>query len=275
MSYYLRGSDGDGGGLGAVEPTYEKCVPTDSACVARNQAAGAVYGAAQLAESKASMLAYCLTNVGQPGGPSAASCHAEFDPGGYYSYDALANIAQANAFQAVQPRPLGTPTVTPPAAARGGQLTFTTSRGGQGLQVGDTWLVAITGATPKAPVTVSGSMPGSSFSGSSMGSTDSNGNYSKSGTAGAGDVGAWQESWAVGGVPSGSFSFTVAPAVAASTPAVTFATGGGTAAGSAPAGGAAASSSSTVIGGFDLSTIPVWGWVVAAGVALFAFGGKR
>jgi hypothetical protein len=29
------------------------------------------------------------------------------------------------------------------------------------------------------------------------------------------------------------------------------------------------------VGGFDLSTIPVWGWAVAAGVALFAFGGKR
>jgi hypothetical protein len=55
---------------------------------------------------------------------------------------------------------------------------------------------------------------------------------------------------------------------------VTFAAGG-TPAGSAPAGGTAASSSSTVIGGFDLSAIPWWGWLAAGGAALFAFGGAR
>src|ERR1035437_1531908 len=97
-----------------------------------------------------------------------------------------------------------------PAVANGGRLTFTTSRGGTSLQVGDTWTVAITGATPKAPVTVSGSMPSGAFSGSSMGSTDASGTFSKSGTWDAGTVGAWQESWMVGGEPSGSISFSVA-----------------------------------------------------------------
>jgi hypothetical protein len=36
-----------------------------------------------------------------------------------------------------------------------------------------------------------------------------------------------------------------------------------------------AASSSMTIGGFDLSSIPWWGWLAAGGVALFAFGGKR
>jgi hypothetical protein len=35
-----------------------------------------------------------------------------------------------------------------------------------------------------------------------------------------------------------------------------------------------ASSSSTVIGGFDLSSIPTWGWLAAAGVAAFFMFGK-
>jgi hypothetical protein len=43
-------------------------------------------------------------------------------------------------------------------------------------------------------------------------------------------------------------------------------------------GGAAESSSTFVlptVAGFDLSTVPWWGWAAAAGVALFAFGGGR
>jgi hypothetical protein len=96
-----------------------------------------------------------------------------------------------------------------PAVANGGQLTFTTSRGGTSLQVGDTWTVSISGATPKAPVTVSGSMPSGAFSSTAMGSTDANGTFSKSGTVDAGMIGAWQESWMVGGEPSGSLAFSV------------------------------------------------------------------
>lgn len=97
-----------------------------------------------------------------------------------------------------------------PAVASGGQLSFTTSRVGTSLQVGDTWMVSISGASPKATVTVSGSMPSGPFGASGMGSTDDLGNFSKSGTVGPGDIGAWQESWAVGAESSGSFSFSVA-----------------------------------------------------------------
>lgn len=280
MNYYLRG------GLGVFSvpaaPAYENCSPLDPACVARNLALDVAYQIARDGAQMQQNLDQCTQNA------QNATSQEQYDA-------TMARCAQAAAMSAYAvdtgqtpaynegvnqpiPKPAvpassgSAPAYSGTAAgvpARGGQITFTSSRGGQALQVGDTWLVAVTGASPNAPVSVSGSMPSGSFSGSSMGSTDSNGNYSKSGTAGAGDVGAWQESWAVGGAPSGSFSFTVAPA---SAPGVKFATGGGTPAGSVPAGGAAASSSSTVIGGFDLSTIPWWGWAGAAGVALFAFG---
>lgn len=263
-------------GLGAVAPTYEKCFPTDSACVARNSAAGAAYGAAQLSDFMAARLAYCLSDPGN----NPASCHAEFDPGGSYA-------ATANAGQPVQgyvPRApnLPTPAVSAPS---GGRLNFTTSRGGTSLQVGDTWQVSITGATPNAPVTASGSMPGSSFSGSAMGSTDGAGNFSKSGTLDSSSVGAWQESWAVGGASSGSISFSVAAPItpagqtiiqssgAQSVPSATATPAGQTIISSS--GATSPSVSLPTVGGFDLSTIPWWGWAGAAGVALFAFGGGR
>jgi hypothetical protein len=44
--------------------------------------------------------------------------------------------------------------------------------------------------------------------------------------------------------------------------------------GTSAAAGAAASSS-LVIGGFDLGSIPWWGWVAGAGAAFFALGGGR
>jgi hypothetical protein len=39
--------------------------------------------------------------------------------------------------------------------------------------------------------------------------------------------------------------------------------------------GASSLAVSPTIGGFDLTSIPWWGWAAAAGVALFAFGGGR
>ncbi len=44
---------------------------------------------------------------------------------------------------------------------------------------------------------------------------------------------------------------------------------------SSSAAGAVASVSLPVIGGFDLNSIPWWGWGIAAGAALYAFGGHR
>ena len=253
MSYYLRGSDGEGLGAIAV-PIYEDC-GFDAACIARNDAKEAAYNAATLGSNLSDHLAWCLSSSGY----APADCYA--------AYGAQGTIAQsANAGQPVQvtvTQPVAHPT---PASASGGHVTFTSSRGSNALQVGDTWLVSITGATPNAPVTAT---VGSSTS--SMGTTDGSGNFSLAGTARSQDVGTWNESWAVAGVPSGAFAFTVSapssqngdiPTPVLPTVPVTLQTSG------------SAASSSTVIGGFDLSTIPTWGWLAAAGVAAFFMFGK-
>jgi hypothetical protein len=50
---------------------------------------------------------------------------------------------------------------------------------------------------------------------------------------------------------------------------------GSTATGSRATGSTATSSTSdTTIAGFDLSSIPWWGWAIGAGVAIFAMRGK-
>jgi hypothetical protein len=259
MNYYLRGSDGDFSGLGAIAaPVYENCDPSDSACVARNQVLNAAYNLAIEQAANAEHLAQCLS-LGYP----AATCHAQFDPGG--TSDATANAGQpVQGYSTLQAQ-----TQASAPSASGGHVTFTSSRGGNALQVGDTWLVSITGASPNAPVTVT-----AGGNTTPMGTTDGSGNFSLSGAARAQDVGTWNESWAVGGVPSGAFSFTVsaAPAAAISTPASSGASvGTGTSTGSA----AGASSSSTVIGGFDLSSVPWYIWVGGAVAAFLAFGGGR
>jgi hypothetical protein len=268
MSYWLRQ------GLGATEPAYPnlkpvvtgtpgpgECFIQDTACVMGNTALMSTYEDAMVKYRADLVREQCLANAANalPGAQrdeALARCAGQYDIG--------TGVTPYTMDVGVQPR-INAPA---PVSYQGGRLTFTTSRGGTALQVGDTWLVSITGASPNAPVTVSGSMPSGSFSGTAMGITDSNGNWSKSGTAGAGDVGAWQESWAVGGAPAGSFSFSISPAVAGSPAAVQFAP-------AAAAVGASASASSMTVGGFDLSAIPWWGWLAAGGVALFAFGGGR
>jgi len=263
MSYYLRGSDGDFSGLGAVaDPTYENCSPVDSACVARNQVLNAAWNLAVEQAANAQHLAQCLS-LGYP----AATCHAQFDPGG--TVDATANAGQpVQGYTTLQAQTQAATAASP----SGGHVTFTTSRGSNQLQVGDTWLVSITGATPNAPVTATvgrNTTP--------MGKTDASGNFSLAGTARTQDLGPWNESWSVGGVPSGAFSFTISPVAAAASSGSGAGTGTGTSSGggsSAGSTGGGSSSSSTVIGGFDLSSIPTWGWLAAAGVAAFFMFGK-
>jgi len=154
-----------------------------------------------------------------------------------------------------------------PVAARPGQLYFTTSRGGTSLQVGDSWTVKITGATPGQQVVVRGGKNGQSDM-TPMGTIDANGNFSLSGTISADQVGSWSETWLVGPASAGSFSFTVAAPAVAKTPAgqVIINSSGV----QQPAGGFP-----SLLSGFDLSSIPWWGWVGAGAVVLFAFGGGR
>lgn len=90
-------------------------------------------------------------------------------------------------------------------------VSFVSSRGGTSLQVGDTWTVKITGGAANAPVTVvfSGSNPSAGKS-ATVGNTDGTGSFSMSGSALASQVGTYTETWGVGGVPAGAFSFSIA-----------------------------------------------------------------
>jgi hypothetical protein len=98
------------------------------------------------------------------------------------------------------------------------------------FSVGDTWNITITGA-PNSPVYVGGSQNGVNFATYQIGSTDSSGKYSLSGTMGQANIGQWFEDWYVGGTVSGntvyqgdlagSVNFSVAAAPATTPPTTT------------------------------------------------------
>lgn len=92
MSYYLRGSDGEVSGLGALgavpAPVYEICTPFDAPCVKRNLILGDAWEAAKLAADNAQHLDWCLNSSQYD--PKA--CRATYGPGG--SIDATANAGQ-------------------------------------------------------------------------------------------------------------------------------------------------------------------------------------
>jgi hypothetical protein len=271
MSYGLRGCGGLYGsrfGLGAVilqPPAYENCNDYDSACVARNQVLSNAYDLAASQDQAQQNMDQCMANAqnATPGAQydaTVARCNGQFAI--QNSTDPVAALAAAIAAQSASGG-----AGTGSQAARGGNVAFTTSRGGNALQVGDTWLVAITGASPNSPVTVSGSMPGGAFSGTPKGSTDANGNFSVAGSVDSSQIGAWSETWSVGGATSGSFAFTVVP------PSLV-ATTGAPASGGTPASAGAVASSGTAVTSVTASSIPWWVWLVAAGGAVFMFGGK-
>lgn len=263
------GLDPGGGGM--------HCDPRDVACVLEQTAAGNAFDLAMSQAQAQNNLDTCMSNAENATSQAqydatVARCQGQF---------AIQNAVDPSAalVSAIK-NPLAAP---PSAPLSGGQLTFTTSRGGTALQVGDTWMIAITNAMPNATVTVSGSGPSGAFDGTVMGQTDGNGNFSKSGSFDASTIGTWTELWRVGLLTSGSISFTVAaisstpgkvPVInppAAGTPA------GGTPTGATPSGGFNLAESfncadpTTCWGGF-----PKWAVIAAAaGAALFAFGGGR
>ena len=262
-------------GLGVFNPpsrpTFENCDPLDSACVARNQVLSDAYDLAMAQAQAQNNVDQCMANAANatPGAQydaAVAACH------GQYQQQSPTGQAPAYPSERLAFATGGTNSSAAPAAS-GGRVAFTSSRGSNALQVGDTWLVSITGATPGQPV-----MATAAGSTTPMGTTDSSGSFSLAGTASTADAGAWNESWSVGGVPSGSFSFTVAPAVTpqgqqvinSSGAGSSSGTGGGTGTGTGTSSGTATST------GFDLSSIPWWGWALAAGAAAFAFskGGR-
>ena len=251
--------------------------PPDPAIVAANEVLSNAYDLAMSQAQASNNQDQCMQNAqnATPGAQydaAVAACNGQF---------AIQNASQSGVginYTTVGSSGAGSGSGSAPA--NGGKLIFTSSRGGtNAFQVGDTWQVQITGATPNSPVTVSGSMPGSTFSGTSMGSTDNSGNFSKSGTFDTSTVGSWQETWAVGGAQSGTISFTVAAATTPTGQSIISssgaASGGGTATGgSTNAGSTTGSTSSTTTAGFDLSSIPWWGWAIGAGAAIFAISGK-
>lgn len=164
-----------------------------------------------------------------------------------------------------------------------GSLQFTNNSGGTSslLRIGDRWTIRISGA-PNSPVVVVGGKNGAMDS-MAMGATDAAGNFELAGTITADQVGSWFEQWSVGGQPVGQFAFTIPPAVTA--PAI----------GAVPQTSPTAAvsprdyvepcgimpcppdpSSVAQVALRTASSIPTWGWLVAAGVGAFVlFGGRR
>jgi hypothetical protein len=108
------------------------------------------------------------------------------------------------------PTSIASPVATPPPQTTTVALQ-NTSRPGQAFQVGDSWLITITG-TPNSPVTDTATQNGVSLGTTPYGSTDSNGNFSLTGSMASGVVGSWMEQWSVGGVPGPVLNFTVSAA---------------------------------------------------------------
>lgn len=295
-NYRIRGM----GATAPTPPTYETCDNTDQECVNRNVVKSNNYNMAQVVYSAAENQDQCYANA------ENATSDAQYN----------ATISRCNAAytqQSAAQNPVLT-TYTPSSASAqsssgssptgqwfssggawqtgAGNLTFTTSRGGSNFYVGDTWKIVIEGAIGNAPVTVSGSMPGGSFSGSPMGFTRADGYFEKSGTFDASTIGSWIENWFVSQNKAGSISFTVAASPSSQT-GQTIVNSSGAPAGSTGGNvGAPSSSTTTVtttgtdtstatpatsvtIAGFNLSSIPWWGWAAGAAAGLYFLGGHR
>ena len=174
-----------------------------------------------------------------------------------------------------------TPPPQPPAATYHPTVSLSnTSRPGQGFQVGDSFLLTITGGPPNSPVTVTALQNGAGGVSTAMGSTDANGNYSTNGTMAPAQIGAWMETWAVAGSPLNPLAFSVVAAPSASSgntgsgytaPASGSATPGATPSTANPA-------ATTTDNWFTDSTFGLPNWMFAAGGGLLlvlAFSGGR
>lgn len=231
----------------------------------------------------------CAAN---PTAPACASATAGALQGPYLTADQEAAVRSAQAAGAIPPTfaatvgpPPGTQLPTPVAASTpsapvsGGNvnISFSTSSGNSSNpSVGDKWTVSISGARPHDPVSVSGGQNGASND-SYLGRADASGNFTKSGTFTADQVGSWVENWYVNGVVAGTWTFFVtSPAPPAMQPA-------GFQSPNPPAGSTpqqqiqqqGASSQTGTSASFFSQTafgIPVW-ILLAAGVgAFFVFG---
>lgn len=215
----------------------------------------------------------CLTNCGDTSIYSTVGSQYACEQQNQAAINAAGYEGPTNAppVTPVSTSPPPTPTYSP-------RLSFNTSRGGSTVYPGDTWTIQISGAPPSQPVSVLGVHPDGGSATQGYGNTDGSGSFALAGAITADMVGNWQETWSVGGQQVGSFSFTVnptpqqtmAPAPAPQVPAATqqtYVLSDGTT--------ATTSTSGSSLTDF-ISSIPWWGWGIAAvgGVMLFS-GGRR
>jgi hypothetical protein len=250
-----------------AQANLQSCDPRDSACVASNvakQAAVEDYWVAHMTSgvpagtqlSFAPLTQAQVQSFASPGSPTVGN----IVPTGIMSVDGQRFTADV---------PGGGGSSAP--ASYSPHVSFSSSRGGTVLEPGDTWHISITGGPPHSPVTVSGSTPSGSFSNSPMGTTDGNGNFALAGTITADQVGNWSESWSVGSLSAGAFSFTVR----VNAPPAGSAPGGAASGAPTPGAEKPGANAPPSAPGFNLSSIPWWGWAGGIGVLFFAFGRNR
>ena len=254
-------------------PAYADCNPAaigeaaSTACAAKNQQMQADWITASGIARNDFNRNTCLWN-GQP----ASYCNTVYPPG--YS---------GGNSPTTQPIAIRGPSAPSAPAKYNPVATFTTPNG-QTPQVGDPWSISIKGAAPNAQVVVTQTINGGAPKSGQFGTSDGNGNFAASGTFTPDTVGSWTESWTVGGAPAGSFNFQVVvpipppnggttnPPASKTPPSALPST---TAPPTVPGGGGVPAGGGLNLGGFDLSAVPVWGWVAAGLGAVILFGGKH
>lgn len=133
-----------------------------------------------------------------------------------YQYDKSGNLIPPIAVPATPTSPAGYSYSPPPIQqvaqsqnSKGGNVNFSFTTSSGQYNVGDTWTINISGASPNAVVSATSSFNNVTNAAENFGNTDSNGNWSLSGVFQSSNVGDWKETWMVGGVTVGSIHFTV------------------------------------------------------------------
>lgn len=262
-------------------PNYEVCDPRDTACTQRNEAAQIAYTQGILIAQASNDRDLCESNANMSDEPyrsaALAVCASRW-PANLASTIPVQNLPNSylpSAFLTpAQEAAIYTGVPAGGGAATGGQVSFTSPHG-TAAKVGDTWLIKITGAAPGGQVTVIGGKNGAQDR-SNMGLTDSSGTWQQGGIFTSDQVGTWSETWTVNGAPSGSYTFSVSPGTAPTTPAGAVIVTSSGAPTSTPAVIDPATGLPVVAAsGFSFSSLPWWAWAGAAGVAFLAMKGGK
>lgn len=173
--------------------------------------------------------------------------------------------------------PLVNGTVSQSAAGVTVSLSNTTNLSSTNFQVGDSFVLKVTGAKPNQPVGISVTHDGAPST-ANLGNTDMNGNFSLTGTMSNAELGNWVENYSVGGTVIAQFSFSVTskqqgPSTSPLTPATTDTTI------PAPASASTFLASAGNFLGQDVAIgshqIPVWLIAAAAGGGLLLWSSGR